>query len=355
MIFTMNSGVLADAAKMALKVTGQAMPITQGVRITADTDVEFLTTNTTEWVSVERHAAVEEPGQTVVSCKTLANIAKNLPDKPVSVETDGTMLVLKCGRSTYRLNTLDPKDFPTVPEMDDEQSVTISHDALSDMCAIACQAAGKDASRPILTGVHIVVSDDKVRAEATDSYRLVSVEMQGQGSFDAVIPAQSLRYAVGMMSGDIAIHTDSMRVCISSNNVTYVTRCLEGAFPNVKGLMPTNHATELRFVPEDVSEALSRVMTMASENPAVRFDIDPSQMFVQLSCQSQTSGEAKDIVTGDVEGDAVSIAFNVHYIKAAVDAMGDEAVMELNGPAQPGLLKSYGDMNVIYIVMPVRQ
>lgn len=356
MILTMNSGVLADAAKSSLKVVDQksATPLMHGVRITADSGIELLTTNGTEWVSLERHAVVEEPGETVVSCKTLADIAKTLPDKPVSMETDGPMLVLKCGRSTYRLNTLDANDFKTVPDMDEGRSVSLSVETLLDMADIACQAAGKDASRPIMTGVHLVVSDGRARMEATDTYRLVSVDAAGDGDFEAVIPAQRLRDALGMMSGDVTIYSDGRRICLHSGNVTYVTRAIEGAFPNFKQLLPNGSSTELRFVPEDMSEALSRVMTMAKENPTVRIDIDPEQMFVQLSCQSMTNGEAKDVITGDVEGEPIGIAFNVRYIKAAVDAMGEEAVMELNGGMQPAILKSYGGMNVIYLVMPVR-
>ena len=135
----MNSGVLADAAKSALKVVDQksATPLMHGVRITADSGIELLTTNGTEWVSLERHAVVEEPGETVVSCKPLADITKTLPHKPVSMETDGPMLVLKCGRSTYRLNTLDANDFKTVPDMDEGRSVSLSVETLLDMADIA--------------------------------------------------------------------------------------------------------------------------------------------------------------------------------------------------------------------------
>ncbi len=59
-------------------------------------------------------------------------------------------------------------------------------------------AASKDSGRPILTGVHLEVEDDKLVAVATDSYVLAKTEVDNPGwpkDMTVLVPALQLRIA----------------------------------------------------------------------------------------------------------------------------------------------------------------
>ena len=115
MKFTVSQSALAKALSVVSKgmATNSTLPLLSGVIIRAERGVlEFKTTNLTISIRHKIAANVEEPGETVVSGKILANIVKTLPDAAVSFSLEGRSLTISCEKSTFKLNTLDPADFP---------------------------------------------------------------------------------------------------------------------------------------------------------------------------------------------------------------------------------------------------
>ena len=51
-------------------------------------------------------ATVEEAGTALVSGRLLAEITRSLPDRPVTLSTEGTKVLLVCGSSRFSLPTL---------------------------------------------------------------------------------------------------------------------------------------------------------------------------------------------------------------------------------------------------------
>ena len=50
------------------------------------------------------------------------------------------------------------------------------------------------------------------------------------------------------------------------------------------------------------------------------------------------------------------MSFNYHYVFDCVNASGSdrEITLELQSAMQPGIFKSYGQINYLYLLMPVR-
>ena len=57
-----------------------------------------------------------------------------------------------------------------------------------------------------------------------------------------------------------------------------------------------------------------------------------------------------------IEGATMSITLNFHYVFDCVNAVGnsDTLLLELQGSMQPAIFKSYGKINYLYLLMPVR-
>ena len=58
----------------------------------------------------------------------------------------------------------------------------------------------------------------------------------------------------------------------------------------------------------------------------------------------------------EVEGSALSIALNYHYVLDCVNAASQdsEVTLELLSSMQPAIFKSYDSINYLYLLMPVR-
>ena len=368
MKFTVSQSSLAKALLVVAKgmASNSTLPHLSGIYIKAeDGMLEFQTTNLTISIRHRIAANVEEPGATVVSGKIFTNIVKNLPDAAVSFEMNPgeRVLQLSCHKSKFRLNTLEASEFPEFPEYALERSIELPSDLLSQMVDKVYKVTSRDSSRPILQGVLLSVEENVIRLVATDSYRLAVCDSNVETSstteaFVTIVPGATFHDVLSSpaMTERVLVGTTESQVIFAFGNTTYVSRKIEGNFPNYRQLLPSNYATSVALDVAQFGGALKRVSVIAASNPSVRFDADVDGKLMRLSASSPDQGESSELLDAGVEGQTMSIALNFHYVFDCVNAVAgaDELTLELQGPMQPAIFKSYGPINYLYLLMPVR-
>ena len=366
MRFTVSQSALSEALATVMKgVAGSStLPILSGVLIRAfDGVLEFQTSNYTIAIRHRIAARVEVEGAMVVPCKMLSNITKTLPDAPVSFEMEGRQVSIRCEKSSFRLNTLDVGDFPEFPTYALESTVELPANVLSDMVSRVWRVTSTDKNRPVLNGVYMTVENNTVRLVATDSYRLAVCDTQVEtssleGSFELNVPAEAFNDALSITGGQgtILMGSTDTQVVFEAGNTTYVSRRIEGVFPNYKALLPAACATTVKIDVAAFNAALKRVAVIAQNNSAIKFEIDVDAGTLALSAISSDQDVARETVDVDVQGDSGVIAFNYHYIFGCLNALAreKEISLELQSYNQAGVFKSYDRINYLYLVMPVR-
>ena len=368
MKFTVSQSSLAKALLVVAKgmATNSTLPYLSGIYIKAqEGTLEFQTSNLTISIRHRIAANVEEPGETVVSGKILTSIVKTLPDAAVSFSMEGAarVLELSCHKSRFRLNTLDPSDFPEFPTYELERSIELPSELLSDMVDKVYKVTSRDTSRPILQGVLLSVEQNTIRLVATDSYRLAVCDSNAETSsaseaFVTIVPGATFHDVLSSpsMTETLQVGTTDSQVIFSFGNTTYVSRKIEGNFPNYRQLLPSTCATSVHLNVDEFGAALKRVSVIASSNPSVRLDADVDGKLMRLSASSPDQGESSEQMDAEVEGSTMSIALNFHYVFDCVNAVSgsDDLALELQGSMQPAIFKSYGKINYLYLLMPVR-
>lgn len=358
---TISQSSFSRAVQTVVKAvsTNSTIPALGGILLSAEEGSITLTaTDLEKSIRKTVPAYVEDGGAVVVPGKVMESIAKALPDEPIHIGLDGRICTLKCGKTSYRLSTIDAADFPEFPELGDGSSIELPVATLSDMVARTYKSASKDKSRPVLMGIKLSVDDDLVTLTATDSYRLVVADTNlpdSAGQFETVIPADSFKEALSFAdpAGTVVISSGTNMTSFTFGTTTYMTRRIEGSFPNAKALVPNTH--EMRAVVDipAMRSALSRVSIFAKGGGSVRIDFADNQMM--FTSADINNGEGSESVDVDVDG-TMSVAVNAQYLADAIKAMGDadELYVELTKPVQPVILRSYGVVNVLYLLMPVR-
>ena len=366
MRFTVSQSSLTQALAVVAKgVAGTStLPILSGVLIKADDGVlEFQTSNYTISIRHRIAAHVEVPGQMVVPCKMLSNITKTLPDSSVTFEMDERQVLISCEKSQFRVNTLDATDFPEFPAYALESAVELPVNVLSEMVGRVWRVTSTDKARPILSGVHMKVENNTIRLVATDSFRLAVCDTQVEtstleGSFELNVPADAFNDALNIMSDQpqILVGSTDTQVVFEAGNTTYVSRRIEGTYPNYKQLIPDSCVTSVKINVEAFNAALKRVAVIASNNPAVKFEIDVEAGTMGLSSISNDQDLAQETLDIEGQGESGTIAFNYHYIFGCLNALAKEKeiTLELKSYSQAGVFKSYDKINYLYLVMPVR-
>lgn len=365
MKFTVSQSALSKAIAIVSKgLTNSTLPILSGILIRAtEGTLEFQTTDLTISIRHKIPANVEEEGSSVIPGKILTNLVKNLDDAAVTFEGGERTISITSMKSTFRLNTLAPEDFPEFPTFALETSVELPCDVLTDMVERTYKVTSKDKSRPVLGGILLNVENNQLRLVATDSYRLAvcdtNVETSSlSGNFEMIIPGGAFHDALSMASttGTILIGSTSSQVVFVSGNTTYISRRIEGSFPNYRQLLPSTCSTSVKISVADLAAALKRVSIIALANPSVKFDVDADAALLTLSAASNDQGEAHEEIGCEVSGGSLPIALNYHYVFDCVNALptDSDVTLELQDSMKPGIFKSYEKINYLYLLMPVR-
>jgi DNA polymerase-3 subunit beta len=366
MKFTVSQSALARALAVVSKGIGaqSTMPILTGIYLEARAgSIELQTTNLNISIRHAIPANVEDEGTTVVSGKILSNVVKNLPDSAVTFEEDGSVMQISCENSRFRLNTLQARDFPEFPAYDLDRSVELPSELLSSMVDKVYKVTSKDTSRPILAGVLLTVEENTIRLVATDSYRLAVCDTNTETSdlsepFEVIVPGGTFHDVLTLpsMTERLSIGTTASQIVFVFGSTTYVSRRIEGNFPNFRQLLPASCNTTVRLDASQLAQALRRVSVIALSNPSVRFDVDADGSLLTLSASSPDQDESTEQIPVEVEGNTMSIALNYHYVLdcVAAAAQDKELALELLSFMQPVIFKSYANISYLYLLMPVR-
>ncbi|MDY4522644.1 MAG: DNA polymerase III subunit beta [Atopobium sp.] len=366
MIFSVSQSSLAKALSIVSKgmSSNATLPILTGIHINAvDGMLELQSTDLAISIRCKIPAQIDAPGQTVLSGKTLLNIVKNLDGGSVHFNATSSSCVITCGSSTFNLIVLNPVDFPEFPEFVLERSVELPATLLSTMVDKVYRVTSKDTSRPVLSGVLMTVENNVIRLVATDSFRLAVCDTNVETSalndgFEMIIPGTVFHDVLTIPSESeiILIGSTDSQVVFVFGDTTYVSRRIEGNFPNYKQLLPASNQTSVKLMSSELSGALRRVSTISANNPKVCMDVNTDDASIKLSTTSPDMGEASETLPVEAEGSSLSIALNYRYVEDCVSAAGSDAqlTLELQDAMRPAVFKTWGKINYLYLLMPVR-
>src|SRR5450759_5059 len=351
----------------ALSVAGKGLsyrttlPILSGILVSASGDDVVLQSTDIE-VSIRDSikANVEKEGQVVVPGRLITDIIRSLPEAAVTIDaTAHDHAVISCGHSSFTVRTLSPEDFPKFPEVHAEKKVSIPTGMLVDVVRQVSKAVSRDETRPILTGVLVVIEGDSLRMVATDSYRLAVREVVLSSAvaepIEVVVPGKAME-EVPKLAGaaeEVTLGVSENQVVFEFGNTVYVSRRIEGNFPNYRQLIPKEKETVVTVDRQELFDAIKRVSLMAQHNAPLRLKVTESTL--TLSATTADVGEAVEDLMVQTEGKDVEIAFNHAFLTDGVASITTEQVtIEILSPLKPGVLHPVGDEVFTYLLMPVR-
>lgn len=361
MRLTCDRDALSDAIAVAARGVSNrsTLPILTGILMRAEDGTVVL--QATDLEIAVRHALpaeVETQGTVVVPARLFSDMTRSLPEGAVKMDTASGSLAIDCGKAEFSLRILPSEDFPKFPEVTPEQRCEVPADTFGAITKQVLKAVSKDETRPVITGVLMVVEGEDIKMVATDSYRLAIREAKLQKGGDpitAIVPAKALEEASRVVEADagpVEIGLSQNQAVFTQGTTTFVSRLIEGQFPKYQQLIPAHSETKVVVDREGFLAAVRRVSLFAQHNAALRVTIGESE--VTLSAATQDVGEASEAFAAEINGEPVEIAFNHTYLIDGLTSVSDEeVVMEITSPLKPGLIRAAsGDFT--YLLMPIR-
>lgn len=348
------------------------IPILTGVKIVLTNDGLTLTGSNADisiesFLSADNEKAqmtIEKTGAIVLQARFFSEIIRRLPETMVTLEIlDNSQVAITSGKANFTVNGLDANSYPQLPVVESQQTIEVPAHVLNKVINETVFAVSQHESRPILTGVHFILENQKLLAVATDSHRLSQRVIPLESNtvdFNIVIPGKSLTE----LSRSFTDEEETIQFSIMDNQVLFQTktmkfysRLLEGTYPDTNRLIPSNFNTEIEFSVPELLSAIERASLLSHEgrNNIVRLSI--SEESVVLYGNSPEIGKVEEVLSYEkVTGDPLEISFNPDYMKAALRAFGDTSItIRFISAIRPFTLEpSESSGSFIQLITPVR-
>ena len=372
--FRVERDVLAEAVTWVARglPARPPVPVLAGVLIEAS-DEGTITLSAFDYevsAKVTVAADVSTPGTVLVLGRLLADISRNLPDRPVDVSAEGNKVQVTCGSSRFSLLLMPADDYPTLPSSP-EPSGSIAGDVFTQAVAQVAIAADKGDTLPILTGVRMEIDGEKVTLLATDRYRLAMRELTWHpaatdASHVALIPARTLSDTARALgaSGSIELALGGSAggdglIGFEAGQRRTTTRLLDGEYPKVTSIFPSSVDTEAVISTAALVEAVKRVSLVAERNTPIRLKFTDGQVTIEAG--TGDDAQASEAVKSTLTGPEIEIAFNPHFLLDGLGAVGTAySRLSFTQPSRPAVLSGQAepdgeaDQSYRYVLMPVR-
>jgi DNA polymerase-3 subunit beta len=365
---------LARGLSMVAKAVSprSTLPVLANILIATDEGrLRLSATNLEMGITCWIPARIDEEGSTTVPARTFSDLVSTLPSDQVLLKLDPSTQTLNVrgGTSTNDIKCIDAQEFPPPAVADFNNAVQINVGDFREMIHQVAFAASSDEARPVLMGVLVQVDKDKLTMAAADGFRLsvrrAVLSTPSPAPVSAIVPAQALKELARVATdGEEPIYMvlpkGRGQVVFRVKDVEVVSQLIDGTFPDYQQIIPRSYKSRTLVSTASLLKACKQAEIFAREGSNVaRFNIKSAQgemqpSEVEISATSEETGKNETIVEATVDGGGLLIAFNVKFLREALEVIRTPNVaLETSAPNAPGVVKPVGDDQFLHVIMPM--
>lgn len=305
-------------------------------------------------------ANVEVQGEFLVLGR-IGDVIRKMNGDNISFELiDETILKLTDGKSSFRLNTINADEYPSLDTSFPDNLVTIKKEDFQEVVSQVAFAASTRDSHPILKAVNIALDTNELVASATDTARLARKKLIIENGFKAKcnIPSKILLDVSKMIdeSNFIRIGIEDKRVVFSFGETVVFSPLITGDYPQVGSIINRNYNWRLEINTEEIVNAIERITALfLDKQTAAKLKItkEATRIFAKSPQLGSVDESFNDFEYG---GEDLEIAFNCEYVLEAIKAVGEKrVVLEFAGEYKPFCVKSVSENNsLIQVITPLK-
>jgi len=341
----------------------QTLPILSNVLLSLEgnklamtgTDLEVEIIGSTEVDSTS------EPGQVTLSARKILDICRSLPDGALLdfSSSDGKAQITS-GRSQFTLATLPANEFPSVDEGELGVEFVVAASMVKGLIEATSFAMAQQDVRYYLNGMLWEVTNNQLRAVATDGHRLAlcdsPCEVSVEDKVSAILPRKGIMELSRLLGDEsVAISIGPNHIRITGADYCFTSKLVDGAYPDYDRVVPKGGDKLVVGDREQLKQAFSRTAILSNEKyRGVRMQLSDGAIHIVANNPEQE--EAHEEVTVSYGGEPLEIGFNVGYLLDVLGVLkGKEIQFTLSDSNSSALVEdAAGDSKGIYVVMPMR-
>lgn len=372
MNFVCKKENLVDSLDMVMKAvaTKTTMPILECVLITAENNKLKLLCNNLE-IGIESfciEANINTAGEVAIDAKKIFDIMRKLPDGDVFITCQENIMIIKGGRSEFKIQCMDGSNFPKLPDVDKSEIYKIPSEIFKNMIKETIFSVSLDESKAVLMGELLEIKNNKLSLVALDGFRIsLRRENLNENYSDAsiIVPSKTLmdisRILTNSDSEDVLLYMTNQHALFELAECKVVTRLISGSYLNYENIFTEDYKTVIKTKRQELLECVERASLICSDdkkrNP-VKFKMEEDKVIITSNTELDQSYEE---LPANIDGEKLEIAFNPKYLTDVLKAIStDEVIIYLTTALNPCTIKPFeSDKNEVldnakYLVLPLK-
>jgi DNA polymerase-3 subunit beta len=363
MKFITNRSEFQQAVQEVQRVTTGSTGIAslQGILLECE-DSYIVLTGGDKNLSIETriNADVEVKGQVVIDSKLLGDIIRKLPNSLIEVSTiDENNIKIVCEKNVITLGCRDRDNFPTLPDIKEDLTISMPQAILRDMIRGTIIATDYSGLRPIFSGVLFDLKKEKLSMVALDNSRAAICRYINDYSqeISVVIPGRTLSEVAKIIEWEdreVEISFTTNHILFTIGKTKVISTLLDGDFGKYEAFVPNEYSLEVIVNKEELIDNLERASVIGRQGDfsAVIFEIKDT--FMTIISKSQFGN-----ITGEIDilshGVPMILKFNSKYLLQALNTLeDDEIILRFTTSQSVFVATNRYNNDIMHIIAPVR-
>lgn len=362
MKFQINKEALSSLINTAQRAISNRtnMQILEGIHMIAkDNQLILKATDTELSVCTQASCMVEEEGEIIVQSGLFGEIVRKLPNAMIHIHVEDKKIYIECEQSSFEIMGQNAEEYPDLPQVNGEESLTIAGDTLIQAFKQTVFATSTDDMRIALTGVLMDIQRDKINFVALDGYRMALRKVPGEFEFErkAILPGRSVQELIKLIreeKDEVPIYFGHNHIRIDLDDTQFYTKLLSGEFFQYEGLIRDQHQLEVQVVKREFQDSLERANLLTGREHAglVKINIHSDEMVIESNSEI---GNVHEELPCHRQGDDLLIAFNAKYLLEGIRVIDEDSIdLFFTDAINPCIIHPAEDKNYLYLVLPVR-
>lgn len=287
-------------------------------------------------------------GIIALPARILLDTLKEFSVQPLAfdINLDTLAVVITSENGKFNVVGQNGIDFPALPSIRKEKkfSFVINANVMLSGITKTLFATADDELRPVMGGIFLEASTDKITFVASDAHKLVRYQRSDSHADDNASfilpkkPASLLRNILPKEEGPVTVEFDDKNAFFNLNDYKVVCRLVEGNYPNYNSVIPKNNPRKVTIDRIEFYNTLKRVSVFSNQaSNLVKLQLKGNQVMVSAQ-DIDFSISAYEKIKCQYEGDDMEIGFkSVFLLEILANIATQDVMIELADPTRAGL------------------
>lgn len=363
---------LLEAIKKVVKIipNNNPVPAVNMLKVTARNDAIILEGTNTHHsviipVKVDNDSIIVERTGGILTPKSIREVLEKM-GKKVLISTDENCRVRIKSldeqiKSDLELVGMSIDEYPRIHDIDQKPNFKLKGKDLINIVERTKYAAGvNEVNRPILQGHNFHLNNGILTVVSTDSHRLarICIPVDSKEELIVNIHSTSLDEVARIVNEEekVEVIIGDSQIAFKTNNMTFISRLLEGNYPSVDRIIPKEHSTLVKLNRAEMIASLERMALLGNRDSICKISIKDLEVKM-LSEQAQVGKIQEHLFASDFQGEEVNIVIRTHYLLDALKngLESKDVVFKLKGSMTPVKVLQDDLNNNLHLIVPMRQ